>query len=69
MTGAAPQGALAFPPGAAEGAGDFLVAGANREAAEWIARWPDWPAPGLALHGPPGCGKSHLLAEIGRAHV
>ena len=26
----------------------------------WIDRWPDWPHPVLALHGPPGSGKSHL---------
>ena len=65
-SGTAPQAALAFPPGAADGAGDFLVAAANREAAEWVARWPDWPAPGLAVHGPPGCGKSHLLAVWAR---
>ena len=32
----------------------------NREALAWLERWPDWPAPALVLHGPPGCGKSHL---------
>jgi chromosomal replication initiation ATPase DnaA len=26
----------------------------------WIDRWPDWPAPALALSGPPGSGKTHL---------
>ena len=39
---------------------DFVVATGNREALAWIARWPDWPAPALALHGPVGCGKTHL---------
>lgn len=39
---------------------DFLVAPGNREAVEWIDRWPDWPGHALALFGPPGCGKSHL---------
>ena len=39
---------------------DFLVAPPNREAVLWIDRWPDWPAPALAIHGPPGCGKTHL---------
>jgi chromosomal replication initiation ATPase DnaA len=26
----------------------------------WLDRWPDWPGPGLTVHGPPGCGKTHL---------
>ena len=41
-------------------AADFLVADSNAEAFSWIERWPDWPAPGLAVYGPAGCGKSHL---------
>ncbi|HZH28509.1 MAG TPA: DnaA/Hda family protein [Azospirillaceae bacterium] len=45
----------------AMGAEDFLVAPSNRSAVAWIDRWPDWPAPALVVHGPPGCGKSHLL--------
>lgn len=46
------------------GRGDFLVSSCNAEAAAWIDRWPDWPAPlrGLAIVGPPGCGKTHLGA-------
>lgn len=39
---------------------DFVVAPGNREALAWIDRWPDWPAPALALGGPAGCGKTHL---------
>ena len=39
---------------------DFVAAGGNREALAWIDRWPDWPAPALALSGPTGCGKTHL---------
>ncbi len=63
MSGAgAAQPALRFGFRDADGAADFLVGPANRDAAAWIDRWPDWPAPGLALYGPPGCGKSHLLA-------
>ncbi len=45
---------------------DFLVVDSNRDAVAWIDRWPDWPGPALALHGPAGCGKSHL-AEVFRA--
>ncbi len=58
--------ALDLPHRPALGAGDFLVAPGNREAVAWIDRWPDWKAPGLVIHGPPGCGKSHLL-EVWRA--
>jgi chromosomal replication initiation ATPase DnaA len=39
---------------------DFVVASGNREALAWLDRWPDWPAPALALAGPAGSGKTHL---------
>ena len=39
---------------------DFVVSAGNRDALAWIDRWPDWPAPALALNGPSGCGKTHL---------
>jgi chromosomal replication initiation ATPase DnaA len=41
---------------------DFLVGDCNRDALHLIDRWPDWPAPGVALVGPEGAGKSHLAA-------
>jgi chromosomal replication initiation ATPase DnaA len=41
---------------------DFLVGDANREALVLIDRWPDWPSPMVYLNGPPGSGKSHLVA-------
>lgn len=40
---------------------DFLVTSGNAEAVAWIDRWPDWPSPALAIFGPAGCGKSHLV--------
>ena len=40
---------------------DYLIGTANAEAIRWLNRWPRWPAPALAIHGPPGCGKSHLV--------
>ncbi|HXV23562.1 MAG TPA: DNA replication protein [Alphaproteobacteria bacterium] len=55
------QLALRLPHRAALGAEDFLVAASNAEAVAWLDRWPDWGMPGLALHGPEGCGKTHLL--------
>lgn len=59
---AARQLVLDLPHRPALGRGDFLVAPCNEAAVAWIDRWPDWPAPGLALSGPPGSGKSHLAA-------
>ncbi len=40
--------------------GDFLVAPCNAEAHAWLSRWPDWPSPASVIHGPAGCGKTHL---------
>ena len=40
----------------------FFVADSNREAVQWIDRWPAWPASVLAVHGSAGAGKSHLGA-------
>jgi DnaA regulatory inactivator Hda len=64
------QGQLAFDLGhrPALGRDDFLVAPCNAEAVAWLDRWPAWPAHGLVLYGPPGCGKSHLLAAFAAAH-
>lgn len=48
---------------------DFLVSASNAEAIAWLDRWPAWPAPALVIHGPAGCGKTHLaqmfLAQTG----
>lgn len=44
----------------AMGQEDFLVAPCNEQAVKWIDSWPDWPGPALCLHGPTGCGKTHL---------
>jgi chromosomal replication initiation ATPase DnaA len=51
---------LQFDHAAACGREDFMPAPCNRAALAWLERWPDWPAPALVLHGPPGSGKSHL---------
>jgi chromosomal replication initiation ATPase DnaA len=54
-----------LPHRPAFGRADFLVSDCNAAALGWIERWPNWPAGVLVLHGPPGCGKSHL-AELWR---
>jgi chromosomal replication initiation ATPase DnaA len=41
---------------------DFLAGPPNASALALIERWPDWPAPAVALVGPEGSGKSHLAA-------
>ena len=53
---------LVFPFGVepAFGPDDFVVAPCNRQAFQFIAAWPDWPARAAALHGPRSAGKSHL---------
>lgn len=50
------------------GGDDFLVAPCNADAVAWIDAWPNWPAPALVIHGPPGGGKSHL-ASVWRARA
>lgn len=51
---------LRFGHSPAMGCADFLVAESNAEAVAWLRRWPEWPTPTLILHGPVGCGKTHL---------
>jgi chromosomal replication initiation ATPase DnaA len=51
---------LGFEHTPASGAEDFMPGASNRDALAWLARWPEWPGPALLLHGPPGCGKTHL---------
>ncbi|HZU89097.1 MAG TPA: DNA replication protein, partial [Stellaceae bacterium] len=52
---------IAFPCRTALGRADFLVSPSNEAAVAWLDRWPLWPAGTLVLHGPPGCGKTHLV--------
>jgi chromosomal replication initiation ATPase DnaA len=50
---------LPFPHAPGYDQRDFLPAASNQEALAWLAT--DWPDRRLALWGPEGCGKSHLL--------
>ncbi|MED5423417.1 MAG: DNA replication protein, partial [Pseudomonadota bacterium] len=43
----------------AYGREDFLISPCNQDAAAWIDKWPDWPAPALMLYGPAASGKTH----------
>ncbi len=58
---------LDLPQRPALGREDFVVTPCNETAVAWIDRWPDWPQPVLAVHGPPGAGKSHLAQVWRRA--
>lgn len=39
---------------------DFVPSKSNEEAYQWVNQWPQWPTHALILHGPKGCGKTHL---------
>ncbi len=49
-----------FAVRASLGGEDYLVGPSNRDAVAWLDKWPDWPGPSLIIHGPAGCGKSHI---------
>ncbi len=51
---------LALPHAESFAREDFLSGPSNATALALIERWPDWPAPVVALVGPEGSGKSHL---------
>lgn len=59
---------LVLPHRPALGREDFLVAPGNAEAVAWLDCWPRWPGPALVVHGPAGCGKTHL-AHVWRAQA
>ena len=39
---------------------DFIRGAGNEDALQLIERFPDWPYSMVLLHGPKGCGKTHL---------
>ncbi len=51
---------LDLPQRNAMGAADFVTSRSNEAALVLIQAWPSWPAPTLTIHGPAGCGKTHL---------
>ena len=46
----------------------FLPAAANEDARAWLAAPAAWPSQRLALHGPAGSGKTHLLHIFATRH-
>ncbi len=60
------QLALPFDPRSAFGRADFIAGPSNETALRFLDAWPEWPARAAAIHGPAGCGKTHL-AELWRA--
>ena len=52
---------LDLPARAGSGRADFIVSAANALALAQIDGWRDWPGGRLALIGPQGAGKSHLI--------
>jgi chromosomal replication initiation ATPase DnaA len=62
------QFVLPFANSPEQDTGNFIVAPCNQQALGFLGRWPDWPAPAVALFGPAGCGKSHL-ARIWRSRA
>ncbi len=55
------QYVLPFPHSPQYDAADFLPADCNAEALTFLDHTGDWPLRRLALWGPAGCGKTHLL--------
>lgn len=62
------QLALPFPHAPHFRAEEFLAAGSNAEALEWLRHTAAWPLGRLALWGPEGCGKTHLLHLWAQRH-
>ncbi len=55
------QLALPFDPPPRFEPADLIEAPSNAAARAWLERTAEWPAGRLALWGPAGCGKTHLL--------
>src|SRR5690606_24229562 len=66
MSAALAQLPLPFAPVRRVFDAPVIAAESNREARAWLARTAAWPQLRLALWGPPGCGKSRLLADWAR---
>jgi len=63
MSAALMQLPLPFAPVRRSFAAPVIEAASNAAARAWLGRTAQWPLRRLALWGPPGCGKSRLLAD------
>lgn len=61
MKGRVRQMALPFDPPPRFDAAEFIEAPSNAQARTWLGQVANWPQSRLALWGPAGCGKTHLL--------
>jgi len=51
---------------------DFMISAANKDAMTLLENWQNWPEGRLAVLGPPGAGKTHLVhvwAEMSGAQI
>lgn len=58
------QLALPLPVAVSSARADLVADASNAAALAWLERPAGWPAHRLALHGPPGTGKSHMLRAV-----
>lgn len=56
----AQQLVMPFAPATSYAPEDFIRGEANFEACQLVDGWPNWPYSIMLLHGPTGCGKTHL---------
>jgi chromosomal replication initiation ATPase DnaA len=51
---------MPFAPATSYAPEDFIRGDANDEAYRLVHAWPNWPYSLMLIHGPAGCGKTHL---------
>jgi len=61
---------MPFAPATSYAAEDFVRGESNQNACHLLDCWPDWPYSIMLIHGPHGCGKTHLAHVFaGRARA
>jgi chromosomal replication initiation ATPase DnaA len=59
---------LPLPPDHSSARADWVADASNAAALAWLGEPANWPLHRLALHGPEGVGKSHLLRILAAEH-
>jgi chromosomal replication initiation ATPase DnaA len=62
------QMVMPFAPATSYQPDDFIAGSANAAALSLVERWPDWPYSLVVVHGPAGCGKTHLAHRFAARH-